>query len=421
MNDSGRFFLISALILLGAAHAQAESTAADCAKATSLAQKAEQQLIFNPQAAEKKYLEAVELCGKSASLYYNLGLSLYNQKKYNDAKDRLETALTLNPDYAKAANDLAYIYAAHLHDRIRAEALARKAVKLEPGSKTYQDTLALVLKEGHQDIDIENPPQLGASRPNAVAVVIGNRNYKNTLIPTVEYAENDALLVKRYLVETLGFRESNIIYLKDADESDLRKVFGDKDDYRGILWARTRPDVSDIFIFYSGHGAPDPNTREGYLISSNADPFAIRFTSYPLNTLYENLSKLSADKHPQDIVLVLDACFSGASQRGMLIKDASPISIEITTPLLKMKNAVVFTSSQGNQISSWYPEKGHGLFTYHFLKALKESAEARKTVTAAQVEKALLGNDGVNDDAWRLYNREQVPQIVGDKNIVLVE
>jgi len=367
------------------------------------------------------FREAIAYCDKSAALYYNLGLALYNQEQYLDAKSQMETALKLNPDYAKAANDLAYIHAAHLKDRIRAAELARRAIKLEPGNKVYNDTLAFALRDEQKDIDIKTPPQLGANKPNAVAVVIGNRNYKNKLIPTVEYAENDALLMKRYLIETLGFRESNVIYFKDADDSDMRKVFGDKEDHRGILYSRTRKDVSEIFIFYSGHGAPDPNTREGYLISSNADPFAIRFTSYPLNTLYDNLSKLSSEKNPMNMVLVLDACFSGASHGGMLIKDASPISIEITAPLLKMKNAVVFASSQGNQISSWYPEKGHGLFTYQFLRALKEGIESKKPVTAADLEKALMGNDGVNETAWRLYNREQVPRIVGDKNIVLAQ
>lgn len=395
--------------------------AQDCVRAANISSEAVPLISSKPSEAANRLREAIAYCDKSATLYYNLGLALYNQKRYDDAKVQIEIALKLNPDYAKAANDLAYIYALHLKDRARAAELARCAVKLEPGNSSYQDTLALALKEDQKDIDIELPPRLGASKPNAVAVVIGNKNYKNSLIPTVEYAENDAMLVKRYLIETLGFRESNIIYLKDADESDMRKVFGDKEDHRGILYSRTRKDVSEIFIFYSGHGAPDPNTREGYLISSNADPFSIRFTSYSLNTLYSNLSKLSIDKSPKDMVLILDACFSGASHGGMLVKDASPISIEITSPLLKMKNAVVFTSSQGNQISSWYPEKKHGLFTYQFLRALKENIESKKSVTAAEVEKVLMGNDGVNETAWRLYNREQVPQIVGDKNIVIVE
>lgn len=397
------------------------ASAQDCDRAANISAEAVPLISSRPTEAANKLREALAYCDKSATLYYNLGLALYNQERYLDAKSQIEIALKLNPDYAKAANDLAYIYAIHFKDRARATELARRAVKLEPGNMDFNDTLALTMKDDPKETDIESPPQLGASRPNGVAVVIGNRNYKNSLIPTVEYAENDALLVKRYLIETLGFRESNIIYLKDADESDMRKVFGDKEDHRGILYSRTRKDVSEIFVFYSGHGAPDPNTREGYLISSNADPFAIRFTSYSLNTLYENLSKLSRDKNPKDMVLVLDACFSGASHGGMLIKDASPISIEITTPLLKMKNAVVFTSSQGNQISSWYPEKSHGLFTYQFLRALKEGVESKKPVTAAEMEKSLMGNDGVNETAWRLYNREQVPQIVGDKNIVIVE
>lgn len=395
--------------------------AQDCNKAVGLSVEAAAVMTTNPALAADRLREAIAACDTSASLYYNLGIALYTDAKYEDATQSLERALQIKPSYAKAANDLAFIYAVHLSDRSKARTYSRQAVQLDPTNQEYQKTLVLAMQEEKKDVDIEKPPVLGARRPDAVGVIIGNRTYKDGGIPAVDYAYQDAALMRKYLTDTLGFKDSNIIYLQDAEEIDLKKVFGDKDDHRGSLYSRTRKDVSEIFIFYSGHGGPDPNTREAYLIPANADPFAIRFTSYPLNTLYENLSKLTQDKNPLSVVVVLDACFSGSTQSGMLIKDASPIAIEVTSPLLKIRNAVLFTSSQGNQISSWYPEKKHGLFTYQFLKAIKEGIEEKKDVTAAEIEKSLLGSDGVNDTARRLYNREQVPQVVGNKGIVLVK
>ena len=41
-------------------------------------------------------------------------------------------------------------------------------------------------------------------------------------------------------------------------------------------------------------------------------------------------------------------------------------------------------------------------------------------MTARDVEKELLDADGVTDHAWRLYNRAQEPQIIGNKNIVFI-
>ena len=119
--------------------------------------------------------------------------------------------------------------------------------------------------------------------------------------------------------------------------------------------------------------------------------------------------------------MVLDSCFSGGYNNGMLIENASPITIEASTPALSLRNAVVFSSSRGNQISSWYNEQNHGLFTYNFLKSIKTGIEqGKKGLSAGDVEKTLIDADGVNDQAWRLYNREQEPQVVGNKNLVFV-
>jgi hypothetical protein len=81
----------------------------------------------------------------------------------------------------------------------------------------------------------------------------------------------------------------------------------------------------------------------------------------------------------------------------------------------------VFTSAKGNQISSWYPDKNHSLFTYFFLKTLKTSIVEGKKLTTGDIEKALLSPESVNDHAWRLYNREQEPQLTGDRGVVLFQ
>ncbi len=40
-------------------------------------------------------------------------------------------------------------------------------------------------------------------------------------------------------------------------------------------------------------------------------------------------------------------------------------------------NMAILSATQGSQISTSSPEKGHGVFTYYFLKALKEG---KKTI-----------------------------------------
>ncbi len=386
----------------------------DCIKAAKLSDEASDLMPTNAAAATNKLREAIESCDKSASLYFNFAISLYKQGMQKEAEAPLENAISLNPDYAKALNALAYLIITRQGDMGRARTLAQKAVELEPRNREYRDTLEMLVG------NVDDPPKTSMNRPDAIAVIIGNKNYETSIIPPVKYAAQDAATMKRYLVDALGFDEANIVVLKDAKGRDFVKYFGKENNHQGWLYSRTKKGRSDIFIFYSGHGAPDTNTKKGYLVPSDADLYSISLTGYSLDTLYENLALLSKERNPKSITVVLDACFSGESNDGVIIPNASPIFIETTTPILSMKNAVVFSSSRGNQISSWYPEKNHGLFTYFFLKGLKESLEQGKQLTASDMEKMLLGADSVNDYAWRLYNREQEPQVIGDKKIVLL-
>ena len=97
----------------------------------------------------------------------------------------------------------------------------------------------------------------------------------------------------------------------------------------------------------------------------------------------------------------------------MLIQQASPIFISVENPAANLKNGVVLTSSSGNQISSWYREKGHGLFTYFFLKGIRGEADGDRdgTVTSEEVFGYIMEN--VPYLARRLFNREQTPQLMG--------
>ena len=341
---------------------------------------------------------------------------LYKNRREVEAMAELEKSIKVNPEFAMAYNALAYLLVNNDGDRDRAMTLAKKAIELAPDNKQYRDTYALA-----KPSDVDVPPQTKMKRPDAIAVVIGNKNYKNTVLPPVKYAIQDAFTMKKYLHETMGFSEENIILVRDATNIDFVKYFGNSQDHRGVLYNQVRKDKSEVFIFYSGHGAPDTNTKKAYLVPSDADPAIIKLTAYPLETLYDNLAKLNKEKNPKSVTVVLDACFSGGSHDGMLIQNASPIYIETTIPLLTARNAAVLSSSRGNQINSWYPEKNHGLFTYYLLKNIKKAAEEKKSLSIKDLEASLFKPEGVNDLAWRLFNRDQEPQIMGNKGIVLVQ
>ncbi|NTV45396.1 MAG: caspase family protein [Chlorobiales bacterium] len=263
--------------------------------------------------------------------------------------------------------------------------------------------------ESVRDVDQEIPAT-GASNPDAVAIVIGNRNYFKADVPAVEFAQSDAQTMKLYLMKVLGYREGNILFYENATLADFNAAFGkDKEHFKGKLYNYVKPGKSDVFVYYSGHGAPDVDSKAGYFVPADCDPSLVSQNGYPLETLYHNLSKVPA----KSMSVVIDACFSGASGGGMVIKNASPLFNQVKNPMLSLQNTTVFTSSSGDQVSSWYPEAKHSLFTYYFLKGMKGEADANKdgSLTAKEMEDYLKEN--VPYMARRLYGRDQTPQIFG--------
>ena len=252
------------------------------------------------------------------------------------------------------------------------------------------------------------------NNPKAIAVIIGNKDYKEQGVPSVRYALNDAQAVRRYLIESLGYRTENIIYLENATQSKFLSVFGNENTHQGRLYDYAQPDgTSDIFVYYSGHGAPDIATNGGYFVPIDSDPARVRLNGYSLNLLYRNLQKVPY----RYCTVVIDACFSGSSIQGPLIKNISPLMLpKIEIPRLPESNSILMTSSTGQQVSCWYPDKEHSLFTYYFLEALqgKADTDANKLLTFSEIKQYI--NQKVPYMARRLHGREQEPQLEGNLN-----
>ena len=293
----------------------------------------------------------------------------------------------------------------HLDDAL----IASNAFEIKPKPVILPPMLSV-------DVDF-NVPETNMKNPHAIAVIVGNRNYDHKDVPPVLYAYRDAETMKQYLVKTLGYKEGNIIFEYDATKVKFEALFGIAGNHRGTLYDYIKPNKSDVFIYYSGHGAPDPNTKKGYFVPVNCDPAKVVLNGYSLDTFYENLSKLDAKR----ITVVIDACFSGGtSLGGSLISCASPTLVAVSNPAIAKGNTVCLTSSQGDQISSWCNEKQHGLFTYFFLRAIGGSADmnADKLITFQEIYDYVSDrSEGVPYWARRLHSgRLQTPTMLGRNN-----
>lgn len=259
--------------------------------------------------------------------------------------------------------------------------------------------------------DVDFAPEYGITTKNGIAVVLGIEEYQYA--PSVSYAYNDADIFREYLVKTFGYSRENIYFRTNerATKGELEKIFS----ANGWL-AKNTTRKSDVIIFYAGHGAPDLEAVQSYLIPFDIDP-NYATTGYALEDLYQNLGKLKTNS----VTLILDACFSGGSRDNQpLLADARPVYISVEEERV-LKNTIVFSAASRKEISSAYGNKLHGLFTYFFLKGLNGNADNNqdRRITNEEMQAYLLEN--VSAQARRM-GREQHPQLIGlDKNRILLK
>lgn len=283
--------------------------------------------------------------------------------------------------------------------------------KTETNSETLKAEVELVFDDAELKIDYNMPLD-----NNIIAVVIGNKKYKSSYIPEVDFADRDSEMFKEYLTKLWGVNDENIIYLENATKTDFELIFGSPVEPNGKLSDFVKDENTRIIIYYSGHGVPDVNENKGYLVTYDCDPYRIKLTGYPLELMYSNLSKLKSSK----INIFLDACFSGSTESGMLIKNASPIFLVAENPVISLNGGQIFTSSSGNQISSWYREKGHGLFSYFLMKGLKGEADKNNNKVISNTEINNYLNENVIFTAKKLYGRVQEPKYYGSPDEINV-
>ena len=242
--------------------------------------------------------------------------------------------------------------------------------------------------------------------PNGVAMIVGNKEYRNPDVPPVDYAHRDAEAFKRYVVEVLGFDPANVFELRDADRGAMFKAFGRRGGTMSDLWAGLArlPEGGDVVVYYSGHGVPGREGGKGYLLPVNVPPRAAREDGYPLDLLLEKLGALDKARSVQ---VFLDACFSGGSHAGFLVQGASPVMMSAAMPTGAAGKVTMLTAAEGGQLASWDEEAGHGLFTHHLLDALygKGDRDGDGRVTASEAGAYLDAH--MSSAAWLSHGREQ--------------
>lgn len=211
------------------------------------------------------------------------------------------------------------------------------------------------------DVDVEIP-ETDAKREETFVVILANENYKRESV--VDYAANDGSVFKEYCEKTLGIPSSNVHYVQDATLNDMRAEV----DWLTMV-AKAFDGDARLMFYYAGHGVPDEESRSSYLIPVDGYGANIN-TGYRLSDLYSSLASVPA----KSVVVLLDACFSGAQRDGDMLASARGVAIK-AKPEVPKGNMVVLSAASGDETAYKYEDKKHGMFTYYLLKKLKDAGE----------------------------------------------
>lgn len=215
------------------------------------------------------------------------------------------------------------------------------------------------VKLGTSDVD-ENIPENPTTNNKTFAVVIANQNYTN--VAGVPLALNDGLAFSKYCEKTLGMPAENVRYYADASYGTMLRAIRDIKNIASAF----NGDINIVF-YYAGHGIPNEATKDAYLLPTDADGTQTE-GCYSLNKLYTELGSTKA----KEIVVFLDACFSGSKREEGMLASARGVALKAKQEDPR-GNMVVFSAASGDETAFPYSAKGHGLFTYYLLKKLQES------------------------------------------------
>lgn len=207
----------------------------------------------------------------------------------------------------------------------------------------------------------------GADVPNYVlaqstmnyALVLAVEDYK--ALPKASHALRDANAIRAHL-RALGYPDRNIISLlgPDASKSGIEKYLSS--------WLPKNLRVgASLFVYYSGHGAPDPTSGDSYLVPWDGDVSFLKDTAISLSSLYESLAALPITK----AMVLIDSCFSGTGERSVIASGTRPLVI-VHEEVPKAGAIATISAAAGDEIAGSDPSGTHGLLTANFLSALND-------------------------------------------------
>lgn len=244
----------------------------------------------------------------------------------------------------------------------------------------------------------------GAQTGQQWAVIICVQDHDEQAFNNVHFTQNDAVELRRVLVERAGVSPSRIIELLDHEaQPDKRPTLSN-------IRTRLKQALTDdrigpndqIIVYFSGHGLlVDERT---FLVPADAKRNDVKNTCYPVNELNELMKSCRAGNK----FLVLDSCHAGGDIAETL---GSPDGDDFVDAINadSIPGCVVIASSS-KQESSWeWPERRQGLFSYWFCKGLEGGADVNGNSQITLSEIYNYTEQHVRRTAHQVIQKRQTP------------
>jgi hypothetical protein len=194
------------------------------------------------------------------------------------------------------------------------------------------------------------------------AFVVGVSKFAKPSI-NLKYPAKDAKDLSNYLINEANFAPDHVKLLVDEQATKERVLaeLGDK-------WLPRLAHPNDlVLIFISTHGSPSQADLEGlnYLVMHNTDPDSLYATGLPLSDL---AAAIKQRVHSNRVVLIIDACHSGAADTAKGLTRVGNID---SAALSQGTGQLIICSSMPNQVSWESKRYQNGVFTHQLIEALR--------------------------------------------------
>ena len=272
--------------------------------------------------------------------------------------------------------------------------------------------------------DVEIPQQNETAQENKIpeqnvvhsqrwAVVIGISKYKDSRIPSLHYASEDAKAFYHWLISDQGGRYSpsnvNMLVDEDASKRNIQTAL--------FQWLRQAIEEDVITLYFAGHGSPDsPDTPDNlYLLPHDCEYDNVAVSGIPMWDIETAVQRFVKAKK---IIVVADACYSGGIGKSFDIARRSargigvnPINFGFQSLSTINDGICVITAADEKQFSQEGPQwgGGHGVFTYFLLEGLRGDADNNKDnrVTIGEIIPYL------SENVRRATMNAQTPTVAG--------